>query len=99
MALTETVVGKPGGSAVTPDDVLAGGVVRPGGVDGNRASPKLRVLPQIGIIAAAVFAYFGVRGATNSDPAEAVRNADRVIGVERFLHLGFEPQLQHDLAS
>jgi hypothetical protein len=96
MALTETVVGRSGGSAVTAsNDVSVGGVVRPGGVDGTR----LRVLPQIGIIAAAVFAYFGVRGATNSDPAEALRNAGRVIHLERLLHLGVEPQLQRDLAG
>jgi hypothetical protein len=98
MALTETMVVTgavlPGGEGSTATAGPAG-VRRGAGV----AAPALRLLPQIGIIAAAVFAYFGVRGATNSDPAEAVRNADRVIGFERLLHLGFEPQLQRDLAS
>jgi hypothetical protein len=61
--------------------------------------PALRILPQVAIVAAAIAAYFGVRGATNSDVGEAVRNATRVIHLEKVLHLQFEPELQDSLAD
>jgi hypothetical protein len=47
----------------------------------------------------AVVAYFGVRGATNSDPAEAVRNAHWLVDVERAIGLYHEPFLQDTLAG
>ncbi|GIJ69626.1 phosphatase PAP2 family protein [Virgisporangium ochraceum] len=60
---------------------------------------RVRLLPQIAVVAAAVAVYFLVRGATHSDPATAVRNAHRVIGWERWLGIYHEPALQRDLAS
>src|SRR3954452_19409095 len=61
--------------------------------------PALRILPQVAIVAAAIAAYFGVRGATNSDVGEAVHNATRVIHLERILHLQFQPEVQDSLAD
>jgi hypothetical protein len=60
---------------------------------------RVRLLPQIAVVAAAVAVYFLVRGATHSDPATAVENAHRVIGWERWLGIYHEPALQRDLAS
>jgi hypothetical protein len=60
---------------------------------------RVRLLPQIGVVAAAVAVYFLVRGATNSDPAVAVENAHRIIGWERWLGIYHEPALQRDLAA
>jgi len=59
----------------------------------------VRVLTQIPIIMAAVAVYFLVRGATHSDASEAVHNAHRVIGWEKWLGIYHEPALQRDLAS
>jgi membrane-associated phospholipid phosphatase len=56
-------------------------------------------LPQAGIVAMAVAAYFLVRGATNSAVGDAVRNAHRLVDVERTLGLYHEPALQRDLAG
>lgn len=60
---------------------------------------EVRLLPQAGIIAAAVAAYFLVRGATESAATEALRNARRVVDVERALGLYHEPGLQEALAG
>jgi membrane-associated phospholipid phosphatase len=59
----------------------------------------VRVLAQIPLIMSAVAVYFLVRGATHSDVSEAVRNAHRVIGWERWLGIYHEPALQRDLAA
>jgi hypothetical protein len=42
----------------------------------------------------AVLAYFGVRGLTESDPAGAQDNADRVLTLERWIGLDLERELQ-----
>lgn len=68
-------------------------------VEETAAPARVRVLPQIGIVAVAVAVYFLVRGATNSDPAVAVENAHRIIGWERWLGIYHEPALQRDLAA
>jgi membrane-associated phospholipid phosphatase len=65
----------------------------------TKAARPVRLLPQIGVVAAAVAVYFLVRGATNSDPAVAVENAHRVISWERWLGIYHEPALQRDLAA
>jgi hypothetical protein len=59
----------------------------------------VRLLPQVGIISLAVLAYFLVRGATDSAFSTALRNAHRVIDLERVLHLYHEPYLQEALAG
>jgi membrane-associated phospholipid phosphatase len=63
------------------------------------AARRVRLLPQIAVVAAAVAVYFLVRGATHSDPAVAVENAHRIIGWERWLGIYHEPALQRDLAA
>lgn len=83
---------------------MAGVAVTPKVVVQDASTPHargagVRLLPQAGIIAAAVAAYFLVRGATDSAAAEAVRNAHRVIGFERALGLYLEPGLQESLAG
>ncbi|HET8662122.1 MAG TPA: phosphatase PAP2 family protein [Micromonosporaceae bacterium] len=62
-------------------------------------SAEVRLLVQAGVIAAAVAAYFLVRGATESAAADAVRNARQVVDVERALGLYHEPGLQAALAA
>jgi hypothetical protein len=66
---------------------------------GSAFPARVRVLPQTAVAMLAVAAYFGVRGATNSDPAEAVRNAHWLVDVERALGLYHEPFLQETLAG
>jgi membrane-associated phospholipid phosphatase len=58
------------------------------------AGPVLRFLQQILIVIGAVVAYFGVRGLTEGDVTAAVRNAERVMAVERLLALDRETWLQ-----
>jgi hypothetical protein len=60
---------------------------------GNTAR-RVRLLPQLAVMVAAVAAYFLVRGATRAATAEAVRNAHSVVGLERALGLYHEPGWQ-----
>jgi membrane-associated phospholipid phosphatase len=53
-----------------------------------------RVVVQALVILAAVLAYFGVRGVTESGPGIAERNADLVMSLQRFLNIDVEAQLQ-----
>ncbi|GIM91065.1 inositol phosphorylceramide synthase [Paractinoplanes toevensis] len=55
---------------------------------------RVRLLPQVAVMVAAVAAYFLVRGATQAATAEAVRNAHSVVGLERALGLFHEPGWQ-----
>jgi hypothetical protein len=55
---------------------------------------RVRLLPQMAVMVAAVAAYFLVRGATQAATAEAVRNAHSVVGLERALGLYHEPGWQ-----
>lgn len=54
---------------------------------------------QIAIVAAAVGAYFLARGATEASVAEAERNADRLVGLEKSLGLFHERALQSTFAD
>lgn len=60
---------------------------------------RVRLLPQLAIMVAAVAAYFLVRGATQAATAEAVRNAHSVVGLERALGLFHEPGWQVSVMS
>ena len=53
-------------------------------------STRLEVL----YVGAGVVAYFLARGLTQSDPAQALRNARHVVSFERWTHLYQEPTLQ-----
>jgi membrane-associated phospholipid phosphatase len=61
---------------------------------GGRAVPVARVVRHGLAVIGAVLAYFGVRGLTDSKPAQALSNADRLMDVERFLHINWEQSLQ-----
>jgi len=58
------------------------------------AEPAVRFLQQVLIVLGAVVAYFGVRGLTEGDLDTAVRNAERLVAVERLLGLDLEGRLQ-----
>lgn len=58
------------------------------------AGSVLRILQQVLIVVGAVVAYFGVRGLTEGDLDTAVRNAERLVAVERLLGLDWESRLQ-----
>jgi hypothetical protein len=60
---------------------------------------RVRLLPQMAVMVAAVAAYFLVRGATQAATAEAVRNAHSVVGLERALGLYHEPGWQASVMS
>jgi hypothetical protein len=49
---------------------------------------------QVGLVAAAICAYFGARGLAESDPDRAVAHAQAVVGFEERAHLHEEPALQ-----
>jgi membrane-associated phospholipid phosphatase len=59
----------------------------------------VRVGHQIAIIAAAVAAYFGVRGATEAAYGEALHNAHLLVELERLLGVYWEPALQDSLVD
>ncbi|WP_431954451.1 phosphatase PAP2 family protein [Actinacidiphila sp. bgisy167] len=61
---------------------------------GPPVSATSRLVPRVAVVVAAVIAYFGVRGLTDSSPGSALRNADRVRAAEGFLHLDWESSLQ-----
>lgn len=54
-------------------------------------TPRVR---QALVLAGAVLAYFGVRGVTEGKRELALRNADYLMRVERFLHLDWEESVQ-----
>ncbi|WP_239132202.1 phosphatase PAP2 family protein [Paractinoplanes durhamensis] len=60
---------------------------------------RVRLLPQVAVMMAAVAAYFLVRGATQAATVEAVRNAHLVVDVERALGLFREPGWQASVMS
>lgn len=60
---------------------------------------RIRILPQIAILLAAVAAYFLVRGFTEAAYGDALRNARHVVRLERWLGLYREPALQEALVG
>ena len=60
---------------------------------------RVRLLPQLAIMIAAVAAYFLVRGLTQADTGVAVRHAHSVVGLERALGLYHEPGWQASVMS
>ena len=64
------------------------------------ARPRpVRLVPQIAVMVSAVAIYFLVRGATDSAVADAVRNAHKLVSLEKTLGIYHEPALQHALAN
>jgi len=64
------------------------------------ARPRpVRLVPQIAVMVSAVAIYFLVRGATDSAVADAVRNAHKLVSLEKALGIYREPALQHALAN
>jgi membrane-associated phospholipid phosphatase len=65
-----------------------------------RPRPRpVRLVPQIAVVTTAIAVYFLVRGATDSAATEAVRNARKLVSLERALGIYHEPGLQHALAG
>lgn len=60
----------------------------------QRLAWQWRLAVEATIIAAALVAYFGVRGLTEGSEATALRNAQRLVDLERALHLDWEEWLQ-----
>src|SRR4051812_20925115 len=75
--------------------------VRQAVADGEAAFTvgRVKLGRQVAIVAAAVTAYFLVRGATEAAVGEATRNARWLVGLERALGLYHEPTLQAALAD
>ena len=48
---------------------------------------------QVAIVVGSIVAYFGVRGLTEGDPANAHRNASRVLDLEHALRIDVEQQI------
>ncbi len=100
MVMTERAVPAVRGAARTGRAAVAPGTTRPaiGRVEADRwmlpVRPPVRLVAQLAIVAAAVFGYFLVRGATEAKVGVAVDNARRVVDLERFLGLYHEPWLQ-----
>ncbi|BCB89540.1 phosphatase PAP2 family protein [Phytohabitans suffuscus] len=63
----------------------------------SRVGSVAGFLQQVLIVVGAVVAYFGVRGLTEGDADTAVRNARRVVAVERALGLHWEGRLQESV--
>ena len=63
------------------------------------AAPRVRLGHQAVIVAAAVAAYFLVRGATEAAYADALRNAHTLVDLERLLGFYWEPALQEALVG
>ena len=62
-------------------------------------APRVRVGRQVAVVAAAVAAYFLVRGATEAAYPEALRHAHALVSLERGLGVYWEPALQDALAG
>lgn len=62
-------------------------------------APRVRLGAQIAVVAAAVAAYFLVRGATEAAYGDALRHARALVDVERLLGIYWEPQLQESVAG
>jgi membrane-associated phospholipid phosphatase len=60
----------------------------------KRGLPAIRLAEELILIISGYVGYFAVRGLTEGDAARAVKNADLVIGLERWLHIFWEPALQ-----
>jgi membrane-associated phospholipid phosphatase len=52
------------------------------------------VLGQVGLVAAAIFVYFRIRGLTESSPGLARAHAHDIMDIERFLGIDVEQQFQ-----
>ena len=66
---------------------------------GNRVQLGGTFLREAVIIASGVLVYFGVRGITKGDRAEAYANARHVAGFEHHVGIDIEHQLQHAVVS
>lgn len=70
---------------------------RPGGhgvVRSLGGSVRNGVLREVALITAAMLAYFGIRNATVGSPEEAFANAQRIVDLERWLHIDWENAFQ-----
>lgn len=63
------------------------------------AAPLARVLQQVLVVVAAVGAYFGVRGLTEGTTELAMRNAERLVALERLLGLAWETDVQRAIVD
>jgi membrane-associated phospholipid phosphatase len=66
-------------------------VQRTAAIVGSRPS---WALGQAGVVVLAVFAYFGIRGLTESSAPEAIRHANQIMAFERTLGIDVEQGLQ-----
>lgn len=70
------------------------GAARPAQLAGSRRGDLRGLAAQVGLVTAAIFAYFGARGLTAADPSEALQHAQDVVAFERRLGLNAEGALQ-----
>lgn len=91
--------GTPAGARIQPASGTGTGTGTIASAVGRPDRPRIRLIHQIAIVAAAIAAYFLVRGATEADYAQAIHNARWLIDVERILGIYHEPALQSSLAS
>jgi hypothetical protein len=75
------------------------GTSRKPAITATAPAPRVRLGGQIAVVAAAVAAYFLVRGATEAAYPEALRHAQALVSLERGLGVYWEPALQESLAS
>ena len=67
----------------------------PGGAVGAISrSARNGFVREVGLIAAAMVTYFGIRNITVGSPEEAFVNADRIVDFERGLHIAWEDSVQ-----
>ena len=57
------------------------------------------VLREVALVAAAMFAYFGIRNATVGSPAEAFENARRLFDLEQWLEVAWESAVQASIVG
>lgn len=78
----------------TPRNALSWLGVRARTFSSTRLAAPGRLAREVGIIAIAYFAYFGVRGLTEGNFGQAVSNALAIVAIERSLGFFVEPALQ-----
>jgi hypothetical protein len=95
-----TTAGTITAGTITAGTITAGTITAGTATAGStRPRPRIRLAGQIALVAAAVAAYFLVRGATEAAYGEALRHAQALVDLERTMGIYWEPALQDALAD
>jgi hypothetical protein len=62
-------------------------------------SARAGVAREVALVAAAILAYFGIRNRTAGSPGQALANADRIVDLERWLHIPWEHAAQASIVG